>query len=126
MPCWLPRPPWATPRGKRSSRKSVRQGYTAAQRAEAIQASKTTLATLDAQIANIERKYEQEQSQWTEAAREQAKTAMKNLREQRNAIAEWYGALRHSSDSAWDNVKNGFVGAYRKLTDAFDKAENRF
>ena len=51
---------------------------------------------------------------------------MKNLREQRNAIAEWYGALRHSSDSAWDNVKNGFVGAYRKLTDAFDKAENQF
>ncbi len=102
------------------------QGYTAAQRGEAIQASKTTLATLDAQIANLERKYEQEQAQWTEAARTQAKTALNNLRRQRNAIAEWYGGLRHSSDAAWDNVKNGFVGAYRKLADAFDKAENQF
>lgn len=51
---------------------------------------------------------------------------MKALRKKRNTLSEWYGSLQHSSASAWDHVKEGFVEGYEALADAFGKAESEF
>ena len=38
------------------------------------------------------------------------------------ALAEWYGGIKHSSDNAWDTVKQGFADAYRTLSESLAEA----
>ena len=35
-----------------------------------------------------------------------------NYVKKRQDVAEWYGALTHSSSDAWSDIKKGFVDAY--------------
>jgi hypothetical protein len=49
-----------------------------------------------------------------------------NSRKERNELSEWYGGLKHSSASAWNHVKKGFVEGYESFSKAFDNAESEF
>ena len=39
---------------------------------------------------------------------------MMELRQQRNELAEWYGAMKYSAAENWDDAKDGFASAYDK------------
>ena len=52
--------------------------------------------------------------------------ALRELRRQRNRVAEWYGGMEHGSAGAWNNVKRGFVTAYGALDRAFIRAARTF
>ena len=51
---------------------------------------------------------------------------MADLRQRRNALAEWYGGMRHSSTAAWGEVRTGFVSSYHELAAALRKARAEF
>jgi hypothetical protein len=41
-------------------------------------------------------------------------------------VAEWFGAMRYSSENAWDNMKEGFLDSYQELKESLEKAADRF
>ncbi len=100
--------------------------YSANQKDQAIESAKSALNELDARIEKLETTIEQQSDKMTEAARENARKTMKALREQRNSLAEWYGGMKHSSNDAWEHVKEGFSESYSALTGAWDKARKEF
>ena len=95
--------------------------YTAEQRDEAAQATKGALERLDAQIAALEKQIAEQYDKMDKAAREQAQENLQQLRALRIKVAEWYGSLKSSSKEGWDNVKEGFSGAFKALQDAWEK-----
>ncbi len=101
-------------------------GYTADQRDEAIQKTKTALDDLDNRIDALETRIDNNWDQMNKAAREKARAALKDLRKQRTNAAEWYGGLKSSSAGAWEEMKKGFSDAYKDLSDAWKKAEKEF
>lgn len=65
-------------------------------------------------------------AQWSKmdsAAREQARSSLKALREQRREVATWFGSMRDGSAEAWEEIKTGFAGAYQALNEAWQKTE---
>jgi len=100
--------------------------YTAEQRKEAVKQAKEALDDLDAQIGRLESELNKKWDQMDQTARNKTMDALTTLRKQRNAVAEWYGALKHSSSKAWEEVKQGFVKSYQDLRDAFKKARRAF
>lgn len=73
------------------------------------------------------------QRQWSAASRAlmnysvaQRDEALRELRQQRNRVAEWYGGMEHGSAHAWEQVKRGFVTAYGELNSALGKAAKEF
>jgi hypothetical protein len=72
--------------------------------------------------ARIEKKWDK----MDKSARKQAKASLNAMRRQRNDLAEWYGALKHSSADAWEQVTNGFVKSYQTLRDSFAGAKEEF
>jgi chromosome segregation ATPase len=100
------------------------KSYSAEQRDEALARADEALTELDTAIERYDAKLREDWAQMSEAAREKATTAMRELRETRNDMAEWYGALRHSADSAWDDIKSGFAAAYDELQAAWQDADD--
>jgi len=96
--------------------------YTAAQRDRAVARVKQTLDAMDTRIERLETRIEQQWDSLSESARETREATLRTLRKQRNEVAEWYGAMKHSSTSAWGTVKQGFIKSYGVLSDSFDKA----
>jgi len=77
----------------------------------------------------IDRTQERMAERWDgmdQSAREEVRKTLNELRKQRNDLREWFGGLKHSSESAWGQVKEGFIESYGKLADAFSKAEKEF
>ena len=62
----------------------------------------------------------------SQAAREKAQASRRALRERRTEVAEWYGGLKSSSDTAWDEIKEGFARAYEALAKSWDEALQAF
>lgn len=100
--------------------------YTDTQRDEAKQTAEKAMIKLDSRIETLENRIDKNWNNMTQATQKQAKENLKALRQQRNELAEWYGGFKHSSSSAWDDVKQGFSGAYQSINSALDKALNEY
>jgi hypothetical protein len=100
--------------------------YTANQRDEAIRETKAALDNLDQQIDLLEMRIDNNWEQMNKAAREQARSSLKSLREQRIQVAEWYGSLKSSSADAWEHTKQGFSEAYNSLYESWKKSQKEF
>ena len=102
------------------------ENYTAAQRDQAASAAQKQLTKLDAEIAKLQNKIDQNWQDMSTATRQQARETLAALTEKRRTVAEWFGGMKHSSAEAWDTVKQGFVDSYGQLEKAFQKARNDF
>jgi len=102
------------------------KSYTAAQRDEAIQKTKSALERLDKRIDALETSIDSNWDNMNKAAREKARANLKALRKQRIKVAEWYGGLKSSSVDAWEHMKKGFSDAYEAFSDAWERAEKEF
>jgi septal ring factor EnvC (AmiA/AmiB activator) len=100
------------------------KGYTADQRDEAIKQTEQALKKLDNRIDALETDISNSWDQIDKAARDKAQTGLKELRKQRIALAEWYGSLKSSSGSAWEQMKQGFADAYQNIIDAWAKVRS--
>jgi uncharacterized protein YbjQ (UPF0145 family) len=97
------------------------KSYSIAQRDQAVQKAKEVLEDFDARINDLESQLSQKWDQMDQTARREALSSMASLRKQRNAVAEWYGGLKHGSKQAWEDVKAGFSKSFHDLGDAFNK-----
>jgi hypothetical protein len=100
--------------------------YGVAQRNEALARGRKLLDRMDGQLDALEAQTQRNWSKLSRAAREHRREALRELRRQRNRVAEWYGGMEHGSAGAWDQVKRGFVTAYGALDSAFVKAAKEF
>lgn len=99
--------------------------YSEDQRDEAVKDAKSLLDSMDSRIDKMEAKAETEWDDMSQEARMKRQEALQSLRRQRSELAEWYGGMKHSSKSAWADVKKGFSDAYDSLSSAIsDAAEN--
>ncbi len=97
--------------------------YGADKRDEAAKKAQAALDALDARINALEVRIDRNWDKMDKAAREQARSRLKALREQRVEVAEWYGGLKNSTVEAWDQMKAGFSGTYTSLRRTWEKAE---
>ena len=97
------------------------KGYTAEQRDEAVKQTAQALKNLDNRIDALETRIYNGWDQMDKAAREDAQISLKELRQQRVALAEWYGSLKNSSVSDWEQMKKGFSDTYTAVVDAWLK-----
>jgi uncharacterized membrane-anchored protein YjiN (DUF445 family) len=102
------------------------KAYGADQRDEAVAASKDALNAADERIDALQTRLDDNWDSMSEAAREKTQASMKALRQQRTQVAEWYGSMKTSSDSAWDEIKEGFSKAYQALANAWDDTVEAF
>jgi uncharacterized membrane-anchored protein YjiN (DUF445 family) len=79
------------------------------------------LDAVDERIDTLQTRLDDNWDNMSKAAREKTQASMKALREQRTQVAEWYGSLKTSSDSAWDEIKEGFSQAYQALAETWDE-----
>jgi len=100
--------------------------YSAEQRDAAVAKAQETLAKTDAQIDQLQQRIDKNWQQMSQATREEARKSLKTLQQQRTKIAEWYGGLKHSSASAWEEIKKGFSKSYSDLEKSLDKASEEF
>ena len=100
--------------------------YGVSQRDEALARGKKLLDGMDARLDTLEAQTQRNWSKLSRAARDHRREALRELRRQRNRVAEWYGGMEHGSAGAWDQVKRGFVTAYGELDSAFVKAAKEF
>jgi TolA-binding protein len=102
------------------------KSYSATQRDAAVSEAAQTLKAMDRRIEQLEDRTEQQWDKLGHSAREARQATLRSLRAQRNQVAEWYGAMKHSSASAWGSVKQGFIDSYAVLSDSFARAWNEF
>jgi acyl-CoA reductase-like NAD-dependent aldehyde dehydrogenase len=100
--------------------------YSVAQRDEALARGKQLLNEMDTRLDALEAQTQRNWSELSHAAREQRREALRELRQQRNRVAEWYGGMEHGSAHTWEQVKRGFVTAYGELNSALGKAAKEF
>jgi TolA-binding protein len=104
---------------------TIRQ-YTAEQRDEAIDEASQALEKLDGQINELESRIDRNWDTMSEQTRQQARDNLERLRERRSELADWYDNFRNSSAGAWDEMKAGFTGAYRVMSDSWVNAKREF
>ena len=102
------------------------KNYTADQRDEAVKKAQAALADLDARIDALEARIDKNWDTMSKAARAQARSTLKTLRQQRVVVAEWVGSLQNGTAEAWEHTKKGFSDAYRSLRQAWEKAERGY
>lgn len=99
------------------------KGYSADRKDLAVKKAKQVLQQIDERIERIETRMDDAAAEMSQTARAQARSMTRELREKRQTVAEWYGALKHGSMEAWGEVKTGFATAYDSLHDALVDAE---
>lgn len=102
------------------------KGYAQKQKDKAMATAKSTLDTLDERIAELRTTLDREWDTMSATARKEARETQNALREKRQDVAEWYGAMKHSSTDAWTDVRDGFIEAYASLGDTLSKAMDKF
>jgi len=100
--------------------------YGVGQRDEALARGRKLLHRMDGRLDALEAQTQRNWSTLDRAARERRREALRELRRQRNRVAEWYGGMEHGSAGAWDQVRRGFVTAYGALDSAFVRAAKEF
>lgn len=102
------------------------KGYTADQRDEATNQTEQALKKLDDRIDALETDIYNSWDKMDKNAREEAQTGLKELRKQRIELAEWYGSLKNSSVSVWEQMKKGFSDAYQAIIDTWAKFKSKY
>jgi len=102
------------------------KGYTADQRDEASNQTEEALKKLDDRIDALETDIYNSWDKMDKKAREEAQTGLKELRKQRIELAEWYGSLKNSSVSVWEQMKKGFSDAYQAIIDTWAKFKSKY
>lgn len=100
--------------------------YSASQRDEALSQAQQTLAAMDRRIEQLQTGAENQWQSLSKTMREHHEDTLRNLRRDRNELAEWFGGMKYSSDNAWEEVKQGFINAYGTLSDSFNRARSEF
>ncbi len=100
--------------------------YSATQRDEALSQAQQTLTAMDRRIEQLQTRAEKEWRSMSKNMRERHEETLRNLRRERNGLAEWYGGMKYSSDNAWEEVKQGFITAYGSLSDSSGRAYSEF
>lgn len=98
--------------------------YSVEQKDAAVSKAKEMMDSLDARIDAMEGKVEGKWNDLKQSSKEKYNTSRKALRKQRNELSEWYGSMKHSSNDAWSEVKNGFSKSYDTLVQSWQDAEN--
>ena len=98
------------------------KSYSIEQRDQAVKEAKQVMEDIDARIEQTQADIQKKWGQMDQSARDKTSDTLKALKAQRYELSEWYGGLKHSSSSAWDHVRKGFVDGYESITNAFDKA----
>lgn len=102
------------------------ESYSADRRDIALAEARKTLRSIDNEIEKLEAQAQDEWQDMDKDIRQTRREALRSLRLQRQKIAEWYGAMQHSSGDAWEKIKQGFVKAYDDLGNAFNNAAAEF
>ncbi len=97
--------------------------YSVEQKDAAVSKAKEMMDSLDARIDAMEGKVEGKWNDLKQSSKEKYNTSRKALRKQRNELSEWYGSMKHSSNDAWSEVKNGFSKSYDTLVQSWQDAE---
>lgn len=91
--------------------------YAAQERRQALARARAAMERLDAELDRRQDALRENWNDMSASAREEARVAMRDLRQARNRLGERYGALEAGADSAWDELTEGFVEAYRDLSE---------
>lgn len=100
--------------------------YSVDQREAALSKAQAVMDALDDKIDKLEASIHKNWEKMDQATRRQAQAALDNLKMQRKKMVESYGALKHSSAGAWEQVKKGFADSYDDLHDAWQRAKEEF
>lgn len=91
-------------------------------RSEYISKAKENLDLLNARIVELEAKADRK----TGEARRELKAKLSGLRESKDRADRRLDELRRASKPAWEDVKQGVEQAWHSLSDAVDRASERF
>ena len=107
--------------GERRRVEALRE-VSAERRDEAVAAARRAADDLDRQMERLQRQMDEGWDRMSEVTRARSRASMADLRQRRNALAEWLGGMRHGSSAAWSEVRSGFVKSYQELAEAMRKA----
>jgi hypothetical protein len=102
------------------------KGYSVNQREVAVEKAGEVLEDMDERIEVLQEQTVDEWESLSAETREARLEALRALVKQREELAEWYGGMKHSSVQAWGEVREGFIGAYGVLQDAWVDAAEEF
>ncbi len=83
------------------------------------------LGAIDARIATLESRLQEDWNTADRLARAQAQTAVAVLRRERSRVTEWYQRMQDSPEFTWESMKEGFNDAFDKLFEAWQGAEQK-
>lgn len=118
-------PSAAEVRQKLGSAADAIKRYSADKRDEAAQKAKAALDLLDRRMDALETEIDRNWERMDAAARTRSREAMRALQDERVEVAEWYGSLKSSTASAWEETRQGFVRAYQSLQRDWENAERQ-
>lgn len=118
-------PSAAEVRQKLGSAADAIKRYSADKRDEAAQKAKVALDLLDRRMDALETEIDRNWERMDAAARARSREAMRALQDERVEVAEWYGSLKSSTASAWEETRQGFVRAYQSLQRDWENAERQ-
>lgn len=98
--------------------------FAAEERDQALQAGREFTNSIDRKLDEFEAWTTEKWTELSDEAREDRIEIIRDLRRQRNHVAEWYGAMKQSTSEAWDDVKDGFADAYTSLKESYQDAMN--
>jgi len=99
--------------------------FTIESRDEMLEEATQWLAYIDQRIDRLSSKIETQSASATDSVKAQWQEALKTLREQRIAVAQWLGGVQYSSQEAWEEVKEGFSQAYQDLSGTLQTEETK-
>lgn len=111
--------------GERGTVEAMRE-VTVERRDEAVAAARRAADELDRQMEQLQRQMDEGWDRMSQATRSRSQATMADLRQRRNALAEWFGGMRHGSAAAWVEVRGGFIKSYQELAEAMRKARNEY
>ena len=88
--------------------------YGADQKDEAAESTRQALDKMDSEIERLEGVNRDRWQEFTAEVKEAQLNALMDMRQQRNELAEWYGAMKHSTEETWESTRDGFISAYDK------------
>lgn len=100
--------------------------YSSQQRDKAMNKAAKSLEELDSRLDAMEEALYEKWDQMDRETRDSCRKALREFRAQRGRVAEWYGAMRYSSENAWENMKEGFLDSYREIKESLERAAGSF
>ncbi|MFG1489424.1 hypothetical protein ABMA58_09255 [Oceanospirillum sp. HFRX-1_2] len=102
------------------------QAYSEDQQQDAVKMAKQAMQRADERINRLETKIDNRWDQLSKPARKEARAALRELRQERAQLSEWYGSMKESSKGAWSEMRNGFNNAYQSMSNAWQDAQEEF